>query len=87
MILLYQRHLAGQQKRYAMPDEQPRVSEKFRVFLDGEEIVSGGELTITDALRDGMLCALDGKLVKLLAVVYDQSSGEIDEIHVEEVRE
>ena len=68
-----------------MPDEQPRASEKFRAFLDGEEFVSGGELTITTGPREGRLCTLDGKVVKILKVVYDQTSGEIDEIHLEKV--
>ena len=69
-----------------MPDNEHRASEKFRVFLDGEEIVSGGELTITDSLRDGMLCALDGKLVKLIEVVYDPA-GEIDEMYLEKMED
>ena len=34
-----------------------------------------------------MLCTLDGKVVKLLAVVCDGASGEIDKIYLEEVRE
>ena len=37
--------------------------------------------------RDGMLFTLDGKVVVPLKVVYDQASGEIDEMHLEEVRE
>ena len=68
-----------------MPDEQPRASEK-RVFLDGERIL-GGDLTITATPRDGTLCTLDGKPVKPVAVVYNEASGEINEIHLEEVRE
>ena len=55
-----------------MPDEQPRSSEKFRAFLNGEEIY--GKLTITNSPRDGMLCTLDGKVVKFVAVVYDEDS-------------
>ena len=69
-----------------MPDEQPRASEKFRAFLEGEEILKGA-LTITVGPRDGTLCTLDGKAMRILEVVYDQSSGEIDEIYLEEVRE
>ena len=65
-----------------MPDEQPRASEKFCVFLDGKEVV--GNLT-TDGLSDGTLCTLDGKPVRISEVVYDLTSGEIDEIHLEEV--
>ena len=34
-----------------------------------------------------MLCTLDGRVMKLLEVVYDEASGEIDEIYLEEVRE
>ncbi len=64
-----------------MPDEQPRVSEKLRVFLEGKPI--WGKLTITDSPRDGMLFTLDGKVVKLVTVVYNNSSGEIDEIYLE----
>ena len=66
-----------------MPDEQPRASEKLRVFLDGKEVV-GGVLT-TDGLSDGTLCTLDGKPVRISEVVYDETSGEIDEIRLEEV--
>jgi len=69
-----------------MPDEQPRPSEKFRAFLDGEEILEG-KLTITSSQRDGTLCTLDGKALRILEVVYDEASGEIDEIYLEEVRE
>ena len=69
-----------------MPDEQPRASETFRAFLGGEEIVRGCKLTITNSLRDGMLCTLDGKVVTLLEVVYDEASGEIDEIYLAEVQ-
>ena len=70
-----------------VPDEQPRASEKFRAFLGGELILAGGKLTITNSPRDGMLCTLDGRVMKLLEVVYDEASGEIDEIYLEEVRE
>ena len=66
-----------------MRDEQPRASEKFRLFLDGKEVV-GGRLT-TAGLREGTLCALDGKPVRISEVVYDLASCEIDEIHLEEV--
>ena len=69
-----------------MPDEQPRASEKFRAFLDGEQIPEGN-LTIVSSPRDGMLCTLGGKVVKILEVMYDEASGEIDEMHLEEVRE
>ena len=69
-----------------MPDEQPRASKNFRAFLHGER-VSRGSLTISVCPRDGMLCTLGGKVVKILEVVYDEASGEIDEIHLEEVRE
>lgn len=68
-----------------MPDEQPRISEKLRAYLNGK--VSWGKLTITDSPRDGMLCTLDGEVVKLVAVVCDDSSGEIDEIYLERVEE
>ena len=34
-----------------------------------------------------MLCTLDGKVVKPVKVVYNEDSGEIDEIYLEEVRE
>ena len=69
-----------------MPDKHPRVSEKFRAFLDGEQVAKG-ELTVTVSPRDGMLCTLDGKVVKPVKVVYNQFSGEIEEMHLEEVRE
>ena len=69
-----------------MPDEQPRASEKLRVFLDGEEVIEG-DLTITANPRDGMLCTLDGKVVRPGTVVCDETSGEVHEIHLEEVRE
>ena len=69
-----------------MPDEQPRASEKFRVFLDGEEILEGA-LTVTYTPRDGTLCTLDGKAMRILEVLSDEASGEIDEIYLEEVRE
>ena len=65
---------------------EPRASEKFRAFLDGEKVPKGN-LTITVSPRDGMLCTMNGKVVKPLKVVYDKTSGEIDEIHLEEVRE
>ena len=57
-----------------MPDEQPRASEKFRAFLGGE-LILGGLIMITTGPRDGMLCTLGGKVVKILEVVYDPSSG------------
>ena len=69
-----------------MPDEQPRASKNFRAFLEGEHVPEGS-LTIVSSPRDGMLCTLGGKVVKILEVVYDESSGEIDEMHLEEVRE
>ena len=69
-----------------MPDEQIKVSEKFRCFLDGRRILRG-EVTITVDPRDGVLFTLSGKVVKLLEVVYDEASGEIDKIYLEEVRE
>lgn len=69
-----------------MPDEQPRASKKLRVFLEGEEILEG-KITITFSPRDGTLCTLDGKAMKILEALYDESSGEIDEIYLEEVRE
>ena len=47
-----------------MPDELPRVSEKLRVFLDGKEI-HGGNITVADG-PDGMLCRLNGRVVKIL---------------------
>ena len=75
-----------------MPDEQLRASKKFRAsknfrtFLDGEK-VARGSLTISVCPRDGMLCTLGGKVVNILAVLYNETSGEIDEIYLEEVRE
>ena len=69
-----------------MPDEQPRASKNYRVLLDGEQIPEGN-LNIVSSPRDGMLCTLGGKVVKIREVVYDESSGEIDEMHLEEVRE
>ena len=75
-----------------MPDEQPRAfkkfraSKNFRAFLDGERIFER-TLTITVDPRDGILCTLDGKVVKPVGVVYNEASGEIDELHLEEVRE
>ena len=75
-----------------MPDEQLRASKKFhasknfRAFLDGERVFER-TLTITVDPRDGMLCTLDGKVVKILSLLYNQASGEIDEIYLEEVRE
>ena len=33
------------------------------------------------------LCTLNGKSVKIIEMVYDLTSGEVDEIHVEQVRE
>ncbi len=69
-----------------MPDEQPRASQNFRAYLDGERIPEG-DLTITVSPRDGMLCTLDGKVVKPVALKYNETSGEIDEIYLEEVRE
>ena len=66
--------------------EQIKVSEKFRGFLDGRRILKG-ELTITVDPRDGVLFTLTGKVVKLVEVVYNEASGEIDEIYLEEVRE
>ena len=68
-----------------MPDEQPRASKNCRVFLDGKK--TKGSLTISVSPRDGMLCTLDGKVVKPVAVVRNDDSGEIDEIYLEEVRE
>ena len=67
-----------------MPDEQISFSEKFRGFLDGKRILKG-ELTVTADPRDGVLFTLSGKVVKLVEVVFDEASGEIDEIHLEEV--
>ena len=69
-----------------MPDEKSRVSKNCRVFLDGER-ASEGSLTITVGPTDGMLCTLDGKVVSILSVVYNEDSGEIDEIYLEEVWE
>ncbi len=69
-----------------MPDEQPRASKNCRVFLEGERVTEGS-LTISVSPRDGMLCTLDGKVVKPVAVVHNEDSGEIDEIYLEEVRE
>ena len=69
-----------------MPDGPPRASQNFRAFLMGVEIPEG-DLTITITPRDGMLCTLGGMVVKILEVVYDEASGEIDEMHLEEVRE
>ncbi len=69
-----------------MPDEQPRASENCRVFLHGKHVPEGN-LTISASPRDGMLCTLDGKVVKPVALVRNEDSGEIDEIYLEEVRE
>ena len=69
-----------------MPDEQPRVSKNFRAFLDGKEI-AGGRLTMTVSQREGALCTLGGKAVRIVQMVYNLTSGQIDEIHLEEVRE
>ena len=66
--------------------EQPRASKKFRAFLDGKE-VAGGRLTMTVSQREGALCTLGGKPVRIVEMVYDLTSGLIDEIHLEEVRE
>ena len=68
-----------------MPDEQPRVSQKVLAYLGGKVVV-GGTL-ITDSLSDGTLCTLNGKPVRISEALYDVTSGEVDEIHVEEVRE
>ena len=57
-----------------------------RAFLDGEEVAKG-DLIITITPRDGMLCTLGGKVVKFLEVEYNEDSGEIDEMHLEEVRQ
>lgn len=69
-----------------MPDEQPRASEKFRVFLDGDWIPKG-DLTITFGPRVGMFCTLDGQDVRILEVLSDQSSGEVVEIYLEKMEE
>ena len=69
-----------------MPDEQTRAPQNFRAYLDGERIPEG-DLTIVSSPRDGMFCALGGKAMRILEVVYDVASGEIDEIYLEEVRE
>ena len=45
-----------------------------------------GKLTITADPREGMLCTLDGKVVRQPKVVADETSGEIDEIYLVEVR-
>ena len=65
-----------------MPDEEPRASEKLRVFLNGEEF-RGGIVTITVG-PDGMLCTADGKVVKILEMVHDPSSGEINQLYLAE---
>ncbi len=67
-----------------MPDEQPRVFKKCRVFLGGKEVFGVLE---TDDLSDGTLCTLDGRPVRISEALYDLTSGEVDEIHVEQVRE
>ncbi len=69
-----------------MTDEQPRPSEKFRVFLDGDWIPKG-DLTITFGPRVGMFCTLDGQAVRISEVVGDVPSGEIEEIHLEKAEE
>ena len=69
-----------------MPDEQPSPSEKFHVFLDGDWIPKG-DLTITFGPRVGMFCTLDGQDVRIVEILCDESSGEIDEIYLEEVEE
>ena len=53
-------------------------------FLDGEEIL-GAEIIIA-AGPDGMLCTLNGKVVKILEMVHNPS-GEIEEIYLAEVQE
>ncbi len=70
-----------------MPEELPRASKKFRAFLDGKEVAGGGWLTMTVSQREGALCTLGGKSVRIVEMVYDLTSGEIDEMHLEEVRE
>ena len=67
-------------------DEQPRAPGKFRVFLDGDWIPQG-DLTITFSPRIGMFCTLYGQAVRILEVVYDEPSGEIDEIYLEKALE
>ncbi len=66
-----------------MPDEQFRASEKVRVFLDGE-LIRGGLIIITINPREGVLCTLGGKVMKILEVVYDPSSGEADKVYLAE---
>ena len=69
-------------RQVPMPDEEPRASDKFRAFLGGE-LILGGLIVIT--IGEGMQCTLDGRVVNILEVVYDPSSGEIDEIYLAEV--
>ena len=63
-----------------------RASEKFRVFMDGKR-VPRGELTLTAFPWDGALCSLDDQVVRVLEIIYQEFSGEVDEIHLEQVRE
>ncbi len=69
-----------------MPDDEHQPLREFRIFLDGEEILEG-DLILTISPRDGMLCTLNGKMMRPVALVYDEASGEIGEVHLEEVRE
>jgi hypothetical protein len=56
-----------------------------RLYLDGEQVT--GKFTMSSDDREGTLCTLDGKVVRLLTLVMDESSGEIKEIHLAEVKE
>ena len=71
-------------RQVPMPEEQPRASEKFRAYLGGE-LIRGGLIAIT--VGEGMVCTLDGRVVNILEMVHDPSSGEIDEIYLAEVQE
>ena len=42
-------------------------------------------LCITDGLSEGTLCTLNGKPVRISEALYDLTSGEIDDVLLEEV--
>ena len=44
-------------------------------------------IAYTFSPRIGMFCTLDGQAVRILEVVYDEASGEIDEIYLEKALE
>ena len=66
---------------------RPRPSKNCRVFLDGEHVPEGNLTYIGQSPETACYATLDGKVVKPVAVVHDEDSGEIDEIYLEEVWE